>query len=94
MHKLQQEIRSRFKGFDSITSKTALQLPYLQAVINEGLRIYPPSSQGLPRTSPGAFVDGFWIPAGVRTHPVSAHVFESLSVGLGGAIYKYMDNGT
>ena len=66
MQKLQQEIQSHFKSYDTIASASALQLPYLQAVINEGLRIYPPASQGLPRISPGAFVDGVWIPAEVR----------------------------
>lgn len=67
LQRLQQEIRNRFNEYKSIDSATALQLPYLQAVINEGLRIFPPSSQGLPRTSPGAFVDNVWVPAGVRS---------------------------
>jgi len=65
LRNLQQEIRSHFPIYASITSSKALQLPYLQAVISEGLRIYPPSPQGLPRVSPGAVVDGFWVPKGV-----------------------------
>lgn len=64
--KLRQEIRARYGKYDDINASTALQLPYLQAVINEGLRIYPPGSQGFPRVSPGAEVDGVYVPAGVR----------------------------
>lgn len=65
LQKLKAEIRDRFQSYEEIDASAALQLPYLQAVINEGLRIFPPGSQGFPRTSPGAYVDGFWVPAGV-----------------------------
>lgn len=65
--KLHQEIRARYGKYDDIDASTALQLPYLQAVIHEGLRIYPPGSQGFPRVSPGTEVDGVYVPAGVRT---------------------------
>lgn len=64
-HKLQQEIRGRYQDESEITAMTAQQLPYLQAVISEGLRIYPPGSQGFPRTCPGATIDGHWVPKGV-----------------------------
>ena len=67
LKKLQHEIRERYSSLSEITAATALQLPYLQAVISEGLRIYPPGSQGFPRTSPGATIDGVWIPAGVSS---------------------------
>ncbi len=64
MH-LQQELRSGYKKYEDIDAISAMQMPYLQAVIQEGLRIYPPASQGFPRISPGAYVDGIWVPAGV-----------------------------
>jgi cytochrome P450 len=63
--KLKAEIRGQFNTYEEITCATAQNLPYLQAVISEGLRIYPPGSQGFPRISPGASIDGIWIPAGV-----------------------------
>lgn len=63
--KLRREIRDRYKSYDEIDSNSSLQLPYLQAVVNEGLRMYPPGSQGFPRVSPGAVVDGVYVPAGV-----------------------------
>jgi cytochrome P450 len=65
--KLCKEIRERYEFYDEIDATSTQQLPYLQAVINEGLRIYPPGSQGFPRLSPGKTVDGYWVPKGVRT---------------------------
>lgn len=64
--KLANEIRARYSSYEEIDAKSAQQLVYLQAVIHEGLRIYPPGSQGFPRLSPGTNIDGFWIPKGVR----------------------------
>lgn len=63
---VRKEIRSRYKSVEEIDISSALQLPYLQAVIKEGLRLFPASSQGVPRISPGLEVDGFWVPSGVR----------------------------
>lgn len=60
-----EEVRKRFANYDCINATFAQQLPYLQAVISEGLRIYPPGSQGFPRISPGVMIDGHWIPQGV-----------------------------
>ncbi|CAO1604329.1 orf9b protein [Xanthoria calcicola] len=68
LRKLQQEIRTNFPTYALIDSSRALQLPYLQAVIREGLRIYPPSPQGLPRVSPSAAVDGCWVPKGTEVY--------------------------
>jgi cytochrome P450 len=47
-----------------IDGDSTQSLPYLFAVIEEGLRIYPPVPSGLYRTSPGAMVDGHFVPAG------------------------------
>ena len=63
--KLCEEIRERYKSEAEIDASSAQQLLYLQAVINEGLRIYPPGSQGFPRLSPGQVIDGHWVPKGV-----------------------------
>ena len=65
--KLKQEIRTRYKTLDEINIASTSQLPYLQAVIKEGLRIFPANSQGLPRRSPGISIDGTWVPDGVRS---------------------------
>ena len=62
--KLATEIRSSFTEYDQITGKSTDSLLYLKAVIDEGLRIYPPIAAGLPRVSPGETVDGHYVPRG------------------------------
>lgn len=54
-----------------------MQLPYLQAVINEALRIHPPGSQGFPRVSTGADIDGFPVPKGVCIIPIRFRLMSS-----------------
>jgi len=76
LRKLQKEIRGRYQSYQEINAASALQLPYLQAVINEGLRIYPPGAQGFPRRSPGAMVDGHWVPEGVISSQVRSCIVE------------------
>ncbi|RAL13059.1 cytochrome P450 [Aspergillus homomorphus CBS 101889] len=51
---LQQELREAFDEVSEMTSDRLQGMPYLNAVIEEGLRICPPTSFGLPRISPGA----------------------------------------
>ena len=60
------EIRSFFSSSDSISHEKLQQLPYLNACINEGLRIHPPIATGLLRSVPreGGEIDGHWIPGG------------------------------
>ncbi|CAD6591254.1 MAG: hypothetical protein ASARMPRED_005282 [Alectoria sarmentosa] len=65
---LKDEIRGRYNSVEEIDISSALQLPYLQAVIKEGMRIFPASSQGVPRTSPGILVDGVWVPPGTELY--------------------------
>ncbi|MCJ1386575.1 hypothetical protein MMC17_009701 [Xylographa soralifera] len=64
LEKLNDEIRTTFASSSEITGDSTAHLPYLHAVIEEGLRIYPPVSFGLPRVSPGATVDGHYVPQG------------------------------
>lgn len=59
------EIRSAFDGPEDITLRSTASLEYLQACINEILRIYPPATEITPRISPGDFIDGKYVPAGV-----------------------------
>lgn len=62
---LADEIRNTFKSEGDIDLRTTAQLPYLMAVIEETLRIYPPGAETPPRESPGDVVGGFYIPKGV-----------------------------
>ena len=69
------EIRNAFTAEDQIEPETVKRLPYLAAIVSEGLRMYPPFPEGLPRTTPrqGALIAGQWVPGGVShgLHPQS-----------------------
>ncbi|KAJ5908632.1 Cytochrome monooxygenase lcsI [Penicillium taxi] len=64
--KLVDEI-SAFKSKDEITFQSVSQLTYLNAALEESLRIYPPIPGFLSRIVPqgGALIDGHFIPEGV-----------------------------
>lgn len=63
---LTQGVRSNFKRYEDITAASAAKLPYLTACLKESLRFTPPLLTGMPLISPGAMVDGRYIPKGVR----------------------------
>lgn len=58
------------------------QLPYLDAVVKEGLRVFPPISMSLPRYVPegGRTISGFWVPEGtiVSAQPFTLHKDEEV----------------
>lgn len=63
---LVEEIRGSFSNYsDIMPGPTLTALPYLHACIEETLRMLPSNNTGLPRISPGAMVDGQYIPEGV-----------------------------
>jgi cytochrome P450 len=62
---LTREIRAAFDSEEDITMQKAGNLEYLQACINEVLRIYPPAAETPARVSPGDFIEGIYIPPGV-----------------------------
>ncbi|EXJ87189.1 hypothetical protein A1O3_04148 [Capronia epimyces CBS 606.96] len=61
------EIRSTFKDSDDIKISNTAGMDYLNAVINEGLRFYPPVPSNMPRVVPdeGAIVAGKFLPGGI-----------------------------
>ncbi|KAJ4403645.1 hypothetical protein N0V82_010622 [Gnomoniopsis sp. IMI 355080] len=61
---LTNEILASFQSAHQITGDSVVGLKYLNGVIEEGLRLFPPLALGLPRESPGAVVDGHFIPQG------------------------------
>jgi cytochrome P450 len=65
---LVQEIRSNFEEETDINLSSLGKLPYLSAVIEEGLRMAPPVPSGLPRVTPeeGGIVCGEWLPGGTN----------------------------
>lgn len=64
MNELVREVRSTFQTPADITADRCSELTYLNAVVEEGLRIWPPVPFGQPRSSPGAVVGGVYLPAG------------------------------
>jgi cytochrome P450 len=66
MHRLQSELRSTFSTESEITITTTTNLSYLNAVINETLRLDPPVVIGVPRVTPhtGAVICGKHVPGG------------------------------
>ena len=62
---LAEEIRTAFANYDAINMETVGNLKYLQACVQESLRLHQDTVDGLPRVSPGAIVDGEYIPRGV-----------------------------
>jgi cytochrome P450 len=69
MEKLVAEVRSKFISEDQINLTSVQSLDYMLAVLDEALRIYPPSPTGLPRVVPkgGDYICGKWIPGGVSS---------------------------
>lgn len=64
LSKLKDEVRSSFNSAGDMTFTKEAKLPYLQACIEEALRIYPPVPVDLPRRTPpeGAIINGQLIP--------------------------------
>jgi cytochrome P450 len=65
--KLALEVRSSFADEADITLASVGRLEYLDAIINEGMRLCPPVVIGLPRIVPvgGDVICGQFVPAGV-----------------------------
>ncbi|KAK4900113.1 hypothetical protein LTR27_002876 [Elasticomyces elasticus] len=68
MRMLCNEIRSTFIDKKTISLACASALPYLDACVEEALRLYPPSPTGLERLTPpqGIAIGGHAVPGGIR----------------------------
>lgn len=66
---VQQEVRAAFSSEEEITMSSTAHLKYMFACIEEAMRLYPAVVETPPRISPGEFVDGHWVPKGVRNTP-------------------------
>lgn len=76
--KLKEEVRGAFKSDADVTLEACNQLVYLQACLNEALRMYPPVPVGLPRIidAQGDTIDGHFVPGGVSLTPFVFYHFE------------------
>jgi len=70
--RLAAELRAAYASDAEVSLDSLARLPYLDAVLREGLRMYPPVPIGLPRITPagGAVIAGQYVPAQVA---VSVH---------------------
>lgn len=68
MDKLVKEIRTSFHSESEMTITRMQHLEYLQACLDEALRVYPPSVTGFQRRTPpeGAEICGRFVPGEVR----------------------------
>ncbi|KAI2785897.1 Cytochrome monooxygenase lcsI [Penicillium oxalicum] len=76
MRRVVSEVRSSFASADEITFSSTAQLPYLAAVVEESLRMYPPLATTSYRRVPagGVEIDGEFVPGGAR---VGCHHYAS-----------------
>ena len=67
LRKVTDEVRTKFPDENAITLTSVAQLPYLQAVLEEGLRLYPPVPAALLRRTPpeGETINGQFVPGNV-----------------------------
>lgn len=70
---LVQEIRESFANYDDITAESLVPLKFLHATMMEQLRVAVVGATGQPRVSPGATVDGHYIPKGVSRDTLPGH---------------------
>lgn len=75
---LTDEIRTGFENYDDINIQSTANLHYLVACLDETLRMISTNSTGLPRYSPGAVVDGHYIPSGVsKLFPLAQFLYHT-----------------
>ena len=60
------EIRRTFNTQEEITMLATARCKYLNACLEEGMRLYPPTPGSLPRVVPGKgeMIEGQWVPGG------------------------------
>jgi cytochrome P450 len=79
MSNLTAEIRSTCKSEKEVRSVTVSSMPYLIAVLDEALRMYPPAPFGLSRVVPpgGATIGNFYLPEGSKASASHWAVFHN-----------------
>lgn len=86
LSKLAAEVRTTFKSEREIDLFSVQKLPYMLAVLDEAMRVYPPVPSAIPRTTPcsGNVVLGEYLPGNVSNTPADAST--ETSSASGGAV--------
>ena len=68
VEKLRAELGSLLEGWSDLGEKALKNLPHLNAVINESMRLFPPSASGVQRFTPpqGLQIGNVWLPGHVN----------------------------
>ncbi|EKG16038.1 Cytochrome P450 [Macrophomina phaseolina MS6] len=79
MKRLSDEIRERFRSQSEICFESTSKLPFLHAVVNEGLRMYPPVPSGFPRRVPagGSMISGYYAPGNTAVYVAQYPAYRS-----------------
>ena len=78
LKRLQSEVRSNFRGVGDMTMERLADFKFLDAVVQESLRVHPPGPGGLPRlATEDAIVAGYRVPKGVS---LSSHRPDSIMI--------------
>ncbi|EED14437.1 cytochrome P450, putative [Talaromyces stipitatus ATCC 10500] len=79
MQKLLDEVRTSFNSSDEINIARISHLKYINAVIDESFRLYPPAAGSHPRITPpeGAMILGQWLPGNTSMGMAQYAVFRS-----------------
>ncbi|OQD86411.1 hypothetical protein PENSOL_c089G10807 [Penicillium solitum] len=79
--KLVDEIRGSFQSYEDIDFQKVGQLTYLNAALEESLRVYPPVPAIIPRVVPkdGALIDGKFVPENVSVSGAHYSTYHSES---------------
>ncbi|KAJ5917472.1 Averantin hydroxylase [Penicillium verhagenii] len=79
MQKLLEEVRTSFAASDEINIARISKLKYINAVIDESFRLYPPAAGSHPRITPpeGAYIMGQWLPGNTSMGMAQYAVFRS-----------------
>lgn len=75
--KLRDEITSILKDKDApLSGEIMNNMPYLRAVIKEGLRLFPPNMVNIRRTFENLVIKGYQVPKGIDIMMNTLHMFK------------------
>lgn len=83
-NKLEDEIRRSFSSDAELTFENVSKLEYLNACLEEALRVFPPVPTGYMRSAPkgGIVIDGRFVPEGVSLERITYYLSLESSIAV------------